>query len=91
MQLIEMQPLNALSSTEFVLARPGHEYLVLQPSDASKPFTVTLEAGNYSVEWFSVNDRQSHTGDELAARSSGAVEFTSPFGNSPAVLYIKRA
>ena len=91
MQLIEMQPLNALSLTEFVLAWPGHEYLVLQPADASKPFTVTLEAGNYSVEWFSVNERQSQMGGELTARSSGAVEFRSPFANSPAVLYLKRA
>jgi len=58
MKLIEMEPRGDLSSTGYALANAGEEYLVLQPNEAADPFTVTLGAGTYTVEWFSVNSRQ---------------------------------
>jgi hypothetical protein len=33
-----------------VLATSGEEYLVLQPSETAKTFTVTLEASAYDAE-----------------------------------------
>ena len=62
MQLIAMEPRGDLSSTGYALANPGQEYLVLQPSETAEPFTVTLEAGSYQVEWFSVNGRETQSG-----------------------------
>ena len=55
MDLLHMEPRGDLSSTGYVLANPGEEVLVLQPSESAEAFNVTLEAGTYSVEWFSVN------------------------------------
>jgi hypothetical protein len=50
MNLIEMESRGDLSSTGYVLANLGQEYLVLQLSETADPFTVTLEAGTYSVQ-----------------------------------------
>ena len=62
MNLITMEPHENLSSTGYVLAKPGVEYLVLQPNEASDSFTVLLHPGNYTVEWFSVNSREKQDG-----------------------------
>jgi len=58
MNLIEMQPRGDLSSTGYALPNEGAEYLVLQPSESADAFTVMLEAGTYTVEWFSVGSRE---------------------------------
>ena len=58
MNLMDMEPREDLSSTGYALANPGQEYLVLQPSEAADPFTVVLEAGTYSAEWFHVRHRE---------------------------------
>src|SRR6266540_2780330 len=58
--LVDMQPRGDLSSTGYALANPGEEYLVLEASGT--PFTVTLEAGTYAVEWFSVEGRERFQG-----------------------------
>jgi hypothetical protein len=63
MNLLELQPRDDLSSTGYALANPGHEYLVLQPTTTADPFTVRLAAGTYTVEWFSVDSRQTVPGD----------------------------
>src|SRR5712691_6888287 len=52
MNLTEMEPRGDLSSTGYALANSGEEYLVLQPSETVDPFTVTLDAGTYTVEWY---------------------------------------
>jgi hypothetical protein len=89
MNLIAMQPRGDLTSTGFALARPGEEYLVLQPSEASDPFTVTLEPGTYAVEWFSVEGRATAKADDVQAESSGQLTFGAPFGTAgPSVLYL---
>jgi Family of unknown function (DUF6298) len=91
LNLIAMEPRGELSSTGYVLANPGEEYLVLQPSETSSPFTVTLEPATYSVEWFSVNGRETKSVDEVSIESRGGTSFTAPFAEAgPAVLYLRR-
>jgi len=91
MNLIEMEPRPDLTSTGFALANPGEEYLVLQPSEAADPFTVVLEPGTYTVEWFSVNGRETKSVEEVTVERNGSTSFTAPFSeNGPAVLYLKR-
>src|SRR6266498_2419563 len=90
MKLIDMEPRDDLSSTGYVLSNLGKEYLVLQPKATSDPFTVTIEAGTYSSEWFNVDRRETKKGEKVTAESSGDTSFTAPFAG-PAVLYLKRA
>jgi hypothetical protein len=94
-KLIEMEPRGELSSTGYALANTrnrGKEYLVLQPSETAAPFTLTLEAGTYTVEWYSVNSRETKGDGEVTVGSDGSVSFTPPFAQvSPAVLYVKQA
>jgi hypothetical protein len=92
MKLVEMEPRGDLSSTGYVLANPGEEYLILQPNETAEPFTVTLAAGTYAVEWFSVDARQTREADRVMVASDGSVDFTAPFAEAhPAVLYLKRS
>jgi hypothetical protein len=80
-----------LSSTGYVLANPGEEYLVLQPSEKVDPFTVTLAAGTYTVELYSVNSRQTREGGKVTIENDGDTSFVAPFAQAgPAVLYLKR-
>ncbi len=90
-EFIEMEPRGDLSSTGYVLANPGKEYLVLQPSETADPFTVTLAAGTYAVEWYSVTSRETKGAGNMAA-NDGSPSFTAPFAKAgPAVLYLKRS
>jgi hypothetical protein len=87
--LVEMTPRGELSSTEYVLADPGNEYLVLQPSDSGEAFTVTVAAGTYAVQWYDVNTRETTESGELTVENSTKSPFRSPFqGAGPAVLYL---
>ena len=91
MNLIEMEPREDLSSTGYVLANPGHEYLVLQPSAAADPFTVLLEPGTYTAEWFSVQRRERLPAEVRTVESSMAAGFRPPAqAPGPVVLYLKR-
>jgi hypothetical protein len=91
MNLIAMEPRDNLSSTGYVLANPGKEYLVLQPSETPGPFTLTLEAGTYTVEWYSVNSRETKDGGKVEVPSNGTISFTAPFTQpGPTVLYLKQ-
>ena len=90
MDLVAMEPRGDLSSTGYALANPGEEYLVLQPSETAEPFTVTLEAGTYSVEWHSVTSRETKAAGKLTVESPGGTTFAAPFAEAgPAVLYLK--
>jgi hypothetical protein len=89
--LVEMEPRGDLSSTGYVLADPGNEYLVLQPSDTPDPFTVSLAAGRYSVRWYSVLARRNIGTDKVTAASPGATTFEPPSEpDGPVVLYLRR-
>jgi hypothetical protein len=91
MDLVAMEPRGDLSSTGFALENPGEEYLVLQPSETAEPFTLTLEAGAYTVEWFSVNRRETTGGATVTVPSDGSTSFTAPFADAgPAIVYLRR-
>ena len=89
MNLVATEPRDDLSSTGYVLANPGEEYLVLQPSETAEPFTVMLEAGSYDAEWYSVNSRETMEGGTVTVASDESISFTAPFAQAgPAVLYL---
>ena len=91
MDLVAMEPRGDLSSTGYVLANPGEEYLVLQPSETAHPFTVTLKAGAYTVEWFSVVSREAAEGATVTVPSDGSISFSAPFAQAgPAILYLEQ-
>lgn len=88
--LVRMRPRADLGSAAYALADPGREYLVLQP-DAPEPLAVTLEPGTYTVEWFSVEGRQSSSGEPATADHPAAVTLAPPPGTTgPAVVHLKR-
>lgn len=90
MKLIQMEPRGDLTSTGYALANPGKEYLVLKPSETADPFTVTLDAGTYTAEWFSVDSRETlGAGKVMVERAT--ISFSAPFeAAGPAVLYLKK-
>jgi hypothetical protein len=91
MNLIDMAPRGELSSTGFVLANPGAEYPILQPSETGVPFTVNLEPGAYSVEWHNVVSRETQVARPLTVQQAGRSNFSAPFAEpGPAVLYLRR-
>ena len=67
--LVDMEPRADLSSTRFTLANPGVEYLTLQPERGD--FTVTLEPGTYSVEWFGVDGRETVKSKDVTVDAGG--------------------
>jgi hypothetical protein len=91
MALLDMAPRGELSSTGYVLAAVGQEYLILDPGGAADAFTVTLATGTYAVEWYSVTTRETHHAPKLAVESDGPASFTAPFAAAgAAVLYLKK-
>lgn len=90
-RLIEMEPRGELSSTGYALANPGNEYLVLEPAETADPFIVTLAAGTYTVQWYSVNSRETVGADKVTVESATTIGFRAPFeAAGPAVLYLKK-
>lgn len=83
--LTGMTPRGDLSSTGYALAKPGVEYLVLQP--VGEPFTVTLASGTYTVDWHDIASRSSRTEDQLTVAGEEPTTFTV---NGPTVLHLKR-
>jgi Family of unknown function (DUF6298) len=85
--LASARPRGDLSSTGYVLASPGREYLVYQPETAS--FTVDLRRtpAFFAAEWFDPAFDRTIEGGTVAG---GAVaEFTPPF-EGQAVLHLRR-
>jgi hypothetical protein len=91
MSLIHMTPRGDLASTGYALANPGSEYLVLQPTDSGEPFTVTVEAGGYELEWFNIASRATVNAPALANAPHGPQRFSPPTTGSPWALYLKRS
>jgi hypothetical protein len=89
--LVAMEPRGDLSSTGYALANPGEEYLVLEPHDTTEPFSVTLAAGTYTVEWYGVTSRETKRGAKVTVPREAAISFTAPLAmTTPAVLYLKQ-
>ncbi len=88
---LNMAPRGELSSTGYALANPGEQYVVLQPAEAGGAFDVTLTAGAYEIEWYSINSRERQA-DRVTVDSDGPVTFTPPFAEpGPAVLQLTRS
>jgi uncharacterized protein DUF6298 len=85
--LAKMLPSGDLSSTQYALANPGSEYLIVQPESGA--FTVTMQPGTYKYEWFDA-DTASTADIGVVSLTAGKNTFTPPFGGS-AVLYLKAA
>jgi hypothetical protein len=90
MNLVDMIPRGDLSSTGYVLANPGREYLILQPIDENT-VDVQLAPGEYDVEWYSVTTREETQGDRITMTSDARLTFTSPFSEHGAVVLYLRA
>jgi hypothetical protein len=87
--LVDMVPRGELASTDYALANPDREYLVLQPDRSAAPFSVALEPGTYAVEWFDVDTHAAAPAGEATADRATTLSFAAPF-DGPAVLYLKR-
>jgi len=88
LDLLELVPADALSSTGYALASPGREYLFLQPEPEGRSFTAKLAAGSYATEWYSVEARKLVAGEDLVVRETDVVAIQAPF--VPAVLHLRR-
>jgi hypothetical protein len=89
--LVAMQPRPDLSSTGFALAETGNEYLILQPSEAAEPFTVTLTPGAYAVDWHSLPSRQMVNGAALTVADDSEITLSAPPEiTGPAVVHLRR-
>jgi hypothetical protein len=82
--LAHATPQPNLSSTGYVLANPGREYLVYQSSSGA--FSVNMQAGNYNYEWFDPSSGTVKATGSLSA-TAGNLSFTPPFSGQ-AVLYL---
>jgi hypothetical protein len=85
MDLASTSPRPEISSTSYVLANPGLEYLIYQPR--SGPFTVELKKGVYRYEWFDPSSGQIAQRGTLSTED-GWREFSPPI-NGQAVLYLR--
>jgi len=86
MNLIAMVPRGDLSSTGYMLADRGSEYIVYQP--LAESFTVHLVAGRYSYEWFNPSSG-TVAGTGIVTAGEGSRKFTLPFSGDT-ILYLKR-
>jgi hypothetical protein len=91
LQLIDMLPRGELSTTGYVLANPGAEYLVLQPSETVEPFKLELAAGTYTVEWHSVNNRETVKADTVTVERATTISLRAPFAAPGSiVVYLRK-
>lgn len=88
MDLVEMTPRDDIASSGYSLVHAGAEYLVLQP-DAGRELQVHLEAGEYRVEWFDIDERTTQSGDPVVVDEAREVSFRAPFPH-PSALYLSR-
>jgi len=86
--LADMEPRGDLSSTAYALAAPGRAYLVLEPIDAGGPFTLSVDAGTYSVEWHNLTTRETIPAQALTT-TGGSLRLKPPTAG-PAVLFLSR-
>jgi hypothetical protein len=85
--LISMEPMPQLSSTGYVLADPGREYVVLDPTDGGKPLNLDAESGTYDVEWFSLESREWTPAEPITAGAE-RTSLRRPSGSGPAVVHL---
>lgn len=86
MDLNRCQPQPDLASTGYCLADPGKAYLVYQPQ-AGRPVTLTLEPGQYAIEWFDLKNEKTISEKPIRA-IQGQRPFPCPVAGE-AVLYVR--
>lgn len=86
--LAAMTPRAGLASSEYCLANPGTEYLVLVPKGERK-VTLSLPAGRYQPTWFDT-DSGAELEREPFAQREGKATLESPF-DGDALLYLRAA
>ncbi|HEY9226605.1 MAG TPA: DUF6298 domain-containing protein, partial [Gemmatimonadaceae bacterium] len=79
-------PRSDLSSSGYCLAKVGAQYLAYQPNSGA--FTVSVDAGTYSYEWFDAK-QGTVAGTGSVTLSAGPNTFTPPFAGD-AVLLLER-
>ena len=85
--LAHARPHGELASSNYALAVPGNEYLVLLPTGGSVDVDLSGLSGSRTVEWFQPRTNQTIIGPSVTGGSS--VTFTSPFsGGNVTILYI---
>jgi hypothetical protein len=84
--LAEMRPFGALSSTDYVLASRGKEYLVFNPDPKAESLKLAIEPGVYAVEWYGINSRKTSETGKLVVDKITSVELKSPFDPSEQVV-----
>ena len=77
-----------VASTRFALARPGREYLVLQPGSGRFWIDLGRRAGTWAGEW--LDPASGRAARFRSHRAPGRSWFTPPSGG-PAVLLLRRA
>jgi hypothetical protein len=82
--LANMAPQEALSTTQYCLAKPGSQYLVFSTSNS---FTLTTEAGSYAFEWFNPSTHDIVQTGTVKVGSSQT--FTVPFSGD-SVLWLHK-
>ncbi len=87
MDLINMTPSSALSSSGFCLAKEGKEYLVYISEGKDVKINLTSVSGEYTVEWFNPADGTISKGKMVSGNHE--ISLVSPFGTNEAVVYLK--
>jgi hypothetical protein len=77
LNLARTTPRGELSSTGYVLANPGVQYLVLQPEPGAELW-VDLTDGTYQLQWFDVTERRTLDGADVTADGDTRVAFSPP-------------
>jgi hypothetical protein len=88
LNLAQTTPHGELGSTGYVLANPGHDYLVLQPEPGAELW-VDLADGVYEVAWFDITERRRVEAADVNADGDTRVAFSPPPSVAgPAVLIL---
>ena len=79
MNLAATRPLPELSSTNYCLASPGHEYLVYLPSGGAAVVDLSEASGELAVEWFVPATGITRSAE--TTRGGRRVEFSASFSD----------
>jgi hypothetical protein len=86
--LINMKPMDRLSSTRYCLACPGKEYVIFFPTGGNATLNLSPAKVNYEVSWYiPVLDKWIKGTETIAGGSF--VKLSAPF-TGPAVLYLRK-
>jgi len=87
MDLIHMEPSNALSSSGYCLAHKNEEYLLYLPEGNQLEANLTGASSTFKVEWFDPQTGKEIDGGQVEGGKK--VVFKSPFQTNEAVLYLR--